>query len=144
MGPRANIRRISMSSVPCTSSPPLRCFGIDRLYLDGLYLKTVGTGCHLRIFREQWMSEVPSGGRTELPVGELVIRTKPDPCWVIAYPEVAARSRRATVLSALATRKVRSDRELATSQIAGVLGTSSGVALSRTTSSPFRDTMEEH
>src|SRR5260370_31182863 len=31
-----------MSRVPGTSSPPLRCFGIDRLYLDGLYLKTIG------------------------------------------------------------------------------------------------------
>src|SRR5262245_831493 len=38
MDSRDNVRRISMSSVPCTSSPLLRCFGIDRLYLDGLYL----------------------------------------------------------------------------------------------------------
>src|SRR4030095_12038501 len=43
MEPRANIRRISMSRVPCTSSPVPRCFGIDYLYLDGLYLDCVAT-----------------------------------------------------------------------------------------------------
>jgi hypothetical protein len=37
MNPRANVRRISISSVPGTSSPLPGCLGIDGLYLDGLY-----------------------------------------------------------------------------------------------------------